>query len=94
MNDQTHNILLGEIKGTLHEFKAHTDRRFDEIKEAINDVSREAKLATQKADEALDISRDVVKRAKWVGTGFAAAVSAFIGCVEYLPRMIQAYIGH
>ena len=76
------NRSLGRIEGTLTEFKAHTDRRFDEIKDVISIANKRAELAEKKADDAHQYAQGLVKRATYYAMGFAGAITTVLFFVK------------
>lgn len=91
-------ILLGEIKGTLNQFKDETERRFDELKDVIraaNDhasaANDRAEKAEKKAEDAQEYSKSIVQKAIYYSMGFAGAFSTLIWAVK--NKALAAIIG-
>lgn len=95
--DKSIILLLGEIKGTLTEFKDNADRRFDEIKNVANAAHSRADEAHEKADEAIMYAQGIVNKAGWVGTGVAATVTFLFWVadkIHIIPKAIASvFIG-
>lgn len=91
MNDKPTLILLGEIKGTLDQFKDDTVRRFDELKDVIKVANDRADKAEKKAVEAHQYAKGIVNRAIWTSTAFVAAFSTFLWFLK--TKAIAAVFG-
>lgn len=81
MSDEI-NRSLGRIEGTLTEFKAHTDRRFDELKDVISLANKRAEIAEEKAEAAHEYASGIVRKATYYSIGFAAAISSVLFFVK------------
>ncbi len=72
------NRSLGRIEGTLTEFKAHTDRRFDELKDVISLAHKRAEVAEEKAEKAQSYAEGIVRKATYYSMGFAGAITTVL----------------
>lgn len=91
MDDKPTLILLGEIKGTLDQFKGDTERRFDEIKEVIKAANDRVKSAEEKAEAAHSYAQGVIHRAVWVSSAFVGAFTTLIWLIK--NKALAAIIG-
>lgn len=91
MSEPTTLILLGEIKGTLEQFKGDTERRFDELKVVIKAANDRANQAEERADEAHEYAKGVVNKAIYYSMGFAGAFTTILFAVK--NKALAAIIG-
>ncbi len=82
MEDKPTLILLGEIKGTLEQFKGDTERRFDELKSVIKVANDRADKAEDRAEEAHEYAKGIVSRAVYYSMGFAGAFTTILFAVK------------
>jgi hypothetical protein len=91
MSDHTTLILLGEIKGTLEQFKGDTERRFDELKIVIKAANDRANVAEEKAEEAHEYAKGVINKAIYYSMGFAGAFTTILFAIK--NKALAAIIG-
>lgn len=93
MTDETSRILiLGEIKGTLNEFKEHTDRRFDEIKDVVSEATAMARTAQQLAKDSHNFSRGLVQKAGFVSGSVSLIFFGIVWVFEHTSKAIASII--
>lgn len=90
-SDHTTLILLGEIKGTLEQFKGDTERRFEELKNVVKAANDRASVAEDKAHEAHEYAKGVVNRAIYYSMGFAGAFTTILFAIK--NKALAAIIG-
>jgi len=91
MDDKPTLLLLGEIKGTLDQFKDDTSRRFDELKDVIKVANDRADRAEELAEEAHQYAKGIVNKAVYYSMGFAGAFTTVLFFIK--NKAIAAILG-